>query len=87
MLGRVDGAAVLARGIIIEVRTRLSRRSIRAVRATKYRDYYGLSPNYHSKYKCKLPSGIPRADAYICIYIYKYIYVYIDMSQCRSSSL
>lgn len=77
---------LLARSIIIKVRARLlgrpGRPSIAIIMA--------FPPNYHPKYKCKSPSGVPgRIRAYV--YQYKYIHihicVYIDMSQLSLVSL
>jgi len=53
-------------------------RSIRTGRASKYRDYYGFSPNYHPKYECKLPSSVP--GGYVRMYIYYMSQLPLDVS-------
>lgn len=71
---------MLACSIVIKVRVALgSIRSIKAGRTSKYRDYYGLSPNYHAKYECKLPSSVPGVEMRV--------YVCILCRSCRSTSL
>lgn len=76
---------VLAALLLLLLKSELSySRSIKAGRASKYRDYYGLSPNYHTKYECKLPHGVPSAR--IRAYVQTYTYVRICHS-CRTMSL